>query len=284
MKGGPAAAVVLVLAVLLMSTPTGRSGFPALSGAAGGPSAWTASLLAAAWLSAAAFGTWFGTIRIGRFADAEPETAVSAVLVTLALVLAALLVSFVTAGDWPAGDALLAMAALTAGALAGVGMARLVLPRPSLTPAVLAATAGLLLALVARFVLARVLAPEVFLSPSGAVTADAAAAFRDLDRWSLAASGCAAAAAGVLGARLVPRGPGALAGLLLVALSPLLLRAAGVGLGSIWAGTTAWTAVPEREWLYLLAGGVAGTVLAAVVPGRSGRMRPTYFANRPDGM
>ncbi|TDE33403.1 hypothetical protein [Actinomadura sp. 6K520] len=268
MKGGPAAAVVLVLAVLLMTTPTGRSGFTALSDAAGGPSAWTASLLAAAWPAVAASGTWFGTIRIGRSAGAEPETAMSAVLVTLALVLAGLLVSFVTAGDWPAGNALLAMVALTAGALAGVGVARVALPRPSLTPAVLAATAGLLLALAARFVLARVLAPDVFLSPSGAVTADAAAAFRELDRWSLVASGCAAGAAGVLGARLVPRGPGSLTGLLLVAFSPLLLRAAGVGLGSIWAGTTVWTAVPEREWLYLFAGGLAGTVVAAVLPGR----------------
>ncbi|MGP4023903.1 hypothetical protein [Actinomadura sp. 3N407] len=268
MKGGPAAAVVLLLAVVLMTTPTGRTGFGALSDAGGGPSAWTASLLAGAWLAAAAFGTWFGTVRTSRGEGAELSTSISAVLVALAVVMAGLLVSFVTAGDWSAGSALLAMIAIAAASLAGTGAGRVAVPRPSLEPVVLSATAGLLLALAARFVLARTLAPDMLIGPSGEVTTGAMDALGDLERWSLVAVGCSAGAAGVLGARLMPRGPGSLTGLLLVAVSPLLLRAAGAGLGAIWAGTTVWTAVPEREWIYLCVGGAAGTLVAAVVPGR----------------
>ncbi|MFG2090596.1 MULTISPECIES: hypothetical protein [unclassified Spirillospora] len=268
MKGGPAAAVVLLLAVLLMSTPTGRTGFGALSAASGGPSAWTASLLAAAWLAAAAFGTWFGTVRTSRGEGAELPASISAALAALAIVMAGLLIFFVTAGDWPAGSALLAMAAIAVAALAGAGAGRVAVPRPSLTPVVPAATAALLLALAARFVLARTLAPDLLIGPSGEVTADAIDALGDLERWSLVAAGCSAGVAGVLGARLMPRGPGSAAGLLLVAVSPLLLRAAGAALGMLWAGTTVWSAVPEREWIYLCAGGAAGTLVAALVPGR----------------
>ncbi|MEU8800249.1 hypothetical protein [Spirillospora sp. NPDC048819] len=268
MKGGLAAAVVLLLAVLLMTTPTGRTGFGALSDAAGGPSAWTASLLAGAWLAAAAFGTWFGTVPTSRGEGAELSASVSAVLVALAVVMAGLLVFFVTAGDWPAGSALLAMAAIAGAALAGAGIGRAAVPRPSLTPVVLSATAGSLLALAARFALARTLAPDLLIGPSGEVTADAMDALGHLDRWSLVAAGCSAGVAGVLGARLMPRGPGSPAGLLLVAVSPLLLRAAGAALGTIWAGTAVWSAVPDREWIYLCVGGAAGTLVAAVVPGR----------------
>jgi hypothetical protein len=46
----------------------------------------------------------------------------------------------------------------------------------------------------------------------------------------------------------------------MVALVPLVLRAAGVALGTVWAGTPVLSAGSAVEWLYLAGGGAAGAL------------------------
>lgn len=264
-QGAIAGVSVLLLAVALLRTPLGQGGLDAISRSDGEPMAATAGFLAAAWLTAAAFGTWFGTPPDG-LPVAGPPAAALTTGVTAALLAPLTVVIGGMAAAGPA-KALLATLGLEVAVLAGCLLGWVALRWEPVATALSAALLGLLLTLAVRFTLIASFVPGPAIHPDGMVTGATLDALRSQDRWIPIATGVSVALANTVAAL----DAGRTRGLLLLAVGPLAVRAAAAGLGMIWADTSVLAYTRPREWFFLLLGGVVGALTGLAVPGRSTR-------------
>jgi hypothetical protein len=150
--------------------------------------------------------------------------------------------------------------ATAAGGLLGLAGLR----RRAPGPVIVAAATFLLLALAARAAVIGVFEPLPLIDPAGRITAGALDALRDQERWLPVATGGAALVATAVCAPAIGRAPA----LSFVAAVPLVLWAAGVALGVVWAGTPVLSTGSAEEWLYPALGGAAGALTGLTRPGR----------------
>lgn len=266
------------LATVLLRSPLGAGGLAAISRASGAPAATTAPFVVGGWLAAAAFGTWLWARPQGRTDTDEAPPVALAVAVALGLAAPIVLVLAGVAGG-SFGRLLLAGLSLELAVAAGVGLGLAAATRtPELAGPLIAGCAGLLFTLAVRFALIELWRPGPLIDPVGRVTAGAVDALRHQHQWLPVAAGGTALVASAAGAFLAGRS----AWLPVVGLAPLLVRAAGTGLGLIEAGPAVLSATPVLEWVYLGVGGLLGASAGLAVThrhraGRSASPSPGYL-------
>ncbi len=273
LRGAATAVAGAALATVLLRSRLGDSGLDAIARSSGAPAAAMAPFVVGAWLAPAAFGTWLWARPRGRTDTSEPSTVAFAVAAALG-VLAPIVLALAGLATGSIGRLLLATVSMELTVAAGVGLGLAAAVRaPGLAPAIVAAFAGLLLTLAARFVLIEFWAPGPLIDPAGQITDDALGALRTQDRWLPVTAGAAAVAASAAGALHAGRS----AWLPVAALAPLLLRTAGLGLGLLMAGPDVLSGTPAVEWLYIGCGGALGATFGLAMPDRSVKSPSPYL-------